>query len=397
MNSRNRILKAIHHQEPDRIPVDLGGMRSTTILGMAYARLKKHLEITGGDTFIFDPLLQLAYVEEPVRQRFGCDVVILNSDLLKGWRTYALPDGTPAKVVAGFYTESDGQGGEFTLDNQARRTWHRPASSLYFDPVYWPLADATSISDLDAYNWPVLTDEHLLELQVEARRLYQETDYAILGSSGGSFLEAGQWLRGYSNFMLDLAGDRSFAEALLDRVLQNHLRNADLFLDAVGDFIQIFQMDDDLGAQTGPQINPKLYYDIIQPRQKVLWSHIHNRWPSGALFLHSCGGIYELIPGLIDAGLDIINPVQISARGMDLTRLKSEFGNKLCFWGGGCDTQRVLPFGTPEEVYEHTRRNIEILKTGGGFVFSAIHNIQADVSPQNILAMFEAVHDNCWY
>jgi uroporphyrinogen decarboxylase len=214
-----------------------------------------------------------------------------------------------------------------------------------------------------------------------------------MASTGGSFLEAGQWLRGYEKWMMDLAANRGFAEELLERVLANHLANARLILEAVGDYIQVIEMDDDLGAQNGPQISPRTYYELIQPRQKALWSSIHAQKPHVSIFLHSCGGIYDLIPGLIDAGLDILNPVQISARGMQPERLKNEFGGSLCFWGGGCDTQHVLPFGTPQEVYAHTCQNVEIFKPGGGFVFSQVHNIQANVPPENILAMFAAAHD----
>jgi len=393
MNHRERIIAAVRHQEPDRVPVDLGGMRSTTIMGLAYARLKEYLGIIEGDIYVFDPYLQLAYVEEPVRQRFGCDVVLLSESLLGSWRDYVLPDGTPAKTCADFCTEPDSQGGEYSLDNTGRRTWYRPPGGYYFDPVFFPLADAETEDDLDHYEWSILTDEYLYKMQVEARRLFVETDYAVMGAIGGSFLEAVQWLRGYEKSMMDLAGDRTFAEALLDRVLENHLKNAELYLQAVGDYIQIIEMDDDLGTQLGSQIRPRLYYDQIQPRQKVLWDRIHELQPQVAVFLHSCGGIRDLIPGLIDAGLDILNPVQISAKGMDPSELKRDFGEKLCFWGGGCDTQHVLPFGTPEEVYLHTRRNVEIFKPGGGFVFSQVHNIQAGVPPENITAMFEAVHD----
>jgi uroporphyrinogen decarboxylase len=223
--------------------------------------------------------------------------------------------------------------------------------------------------------------------------LYEETDYAILGSFGGAFLEGGQGLRGWDQFMMDLAGNRAFAEALLDRMLAVYLRNVERYLDAVGDYIQIIQMGGDMGTQNGPQIRPKMYYEVFQPREKALWGRIHQLRPDVAVFLHCCGGIYDLLPGIIDAGCDVLNPVQISAKGMDPARLKREFGDRLTFWGGGCDTQTVLPFGTPEQVYEHTRQNIEILKPGGGFVFCQVHNIQAGVPAENIEAMYQAARD----
>jgi len=397
MNHRERVMAAIRHQEPDRLPVDLGGMRSTGIMAMAYAELKKHLGIEGGELKVFDTGQQLAYVEAPIRDRLGLDVVILDMGLLSGWRDYTLPNGVPAKICANFVTEPDGQGGEVALDDDGRRVSHRPASSFYFDSVYRPLADATSISDLDKHDWTPLKDEDLVVLQKEAKRLHDETDYAILGSFGGAFLEGGQGLRGWDTFMMDIAGNRSFAEALLDRMLAHYLRNVELYLDAVGDTINIIQMGGDMGTQNGPQIRPKLYYEMFQPREKALWGRIHHLKPDVAVFLHCCGGIYELLPGIIDAGIDVLNPVQTSAKGMDPLRLKHEFGDKLTFWGGGCDTQKVLPFGTPEEVYTHTRQQMQVFKAGGGFIFSQVHNIQANVPPRNIVAMYEAVRDNWMY
>lgn len=397
MQHRERVIAAIRHQSLDRLPVDLGGMRSTGIMAAAYARLKEYLQIDDGELFVFDPTQQLALVEEPVRRYFGCDVVILDTGALSKWQDYTLYDGTAAKIAAGFTTESDGQGGQYGLSRSGHRILHRPADSYYFDTIYNPLAEAVSKADLDKHTWPVYTDRTLDKLQREAKRLYNETDYAILGSFGGAFLEGGQSLRGWDNFMMDLAGDIDFAEELLERLLANHLRNVDLYLDAVGDYIQIIQMGGDLGTQSGPQISPYMYNQVIQPRQKALWGHIHDRVPEVAVFLHCCGGIYDLIPGIIDAGCDILNPVQINAVGMDPLRLKQEFGDQLCFWGGGCDTQQVLPFATADEVYQHTCRNIEILKPGGGFVFSQVHNIQVDVPPENICAMYEAVRDHWSY
>lgn len=394
MNSRERVNAAIRHQPVDRLPVDLGGMRSTGIMAIAYQRLKEHLGITSGDLRVFDTMQQLAYVEEPIRQRFGCDVLILDTGLLRGWRNYTLPDGTPAKISANFLTEPDGEGGEYAFNAAGERWGHRPADSFYFDTVGTPpLAYAETISDLDRYQWPVYKDEDLKLLQAEAKRLHDETDYAILGSFGGAFLEGGQGLRGWDQFMMDIAGDRAFTEAVLDKMLANSLQNMDLYLDAVGDYINIIQMGGDMGTQNGPQIRPKVYYEVFQPREKALWGRIHQLKPDVAVFLHCCGGIYELIPGIIDAGCDILNPVQISARGMDPARLKQEFGDKLCFWGGGCDTQTVLPFATPEEVYAHTRNNIDIFAKDSGFVFTQVHNIQAGVPVENILAMYQAVQD----
>jgi uroporphyrinogen decarboxylase len=392
MNHRERVMAAARHKQPDRIPVDLGGMASTGIMAAPYARLKEHLNITEGDIYIFDATQQLAVVEEPVRRRFGCDVVILDSGLLAGWRDYTLFNGRAAKIRADFFTEADGKGGEYALDAAGRRTFHRPASGCYFESIYAPLHEATSLADLDRYDWPVFSDERLHKLQTEAKRLHSQ-DYAILAAFGGAILEGGQSLRGWSNFMLDLVGNTAFAEALLDRLLQSHLRNLDLFLDAVGDYVQIIQMGGDLGTQNGPQVSPQLYYEVIQPRQKALWSRIHARKPDLAVFLHSCGSILDLIPGIIDAGCDILNPIQISAKDMRPAQLKREFGKDLCFWGGGCDTQRILPFGSPDQVYAHTKENIALFKPGGGFVFCQVHNIQHNVPPENIVAMYQAVQD----
>lgn len=395
MNHRERVVTAINHQQVDRFPVDLGGMRSTGIMAQAYHELKTRLSILEGDIFIFDTGQQLAYVEEPIRQLFGLDVVILDEGLLEDWRPYTAPGGIESKICANFLTEDDGEGGEYAVNGQGIRVAHRTSSSYYFDNIAIPpLADAQTVNDLNGFNLNSFTDSQLMRLQKEARRLFEETDYAILGSFGGAFLEGAQGLRGWNQFMIDLGTDLFFTETLLDKLLKNYLFNIELYLDAVGDYIQIIQMGGDMGTQLGPQINPKLYYDIFQPREKELWGHIHKLKPNVSVFLHCCGGIYDLIPGIIDAGCDILNPVQISAKGMDPARLKREFGKDICFWGGGCDTQKILPFGTPEEVYLHTSENIRIFSPGSGFVFSQVHNIQAGVPVDNILAMYQAIRDS---
>jgi len=211
-----------------------------------------------------------------------------------------------------------------------------------------------------------------------------------MGSFGGNILEQGQGLRGWENFMADLAGNRELAEKLIEKMVEAHLKNLKLYLEAVGDYIQIIQMGDDLGTQNGPMLSPKLYRELISSAHKAIYDYVHKN-SDVYIFLHSCGGIYELMPYLIEEGVDIINPVQTSARGMDPERLKKEFGDRLTFWGGGCDTQSVLPYGKPEEIKRHVKDRMEIFSRDGGFVFTQVHNIQANVPVENIMALFESV------
>jgi len=391
---RERVLAAIAHTEPDRVPVDLGGMRSTGIMAMAYARLKEHIGY-GGDLLVFDAGQQLALIEEPVLRRYGADVVPLDLGTLKGWQPWTLPDGTPAVMRADVALEPDGEGGWYEVSG-GRRVAHKPVTSYYFDTLYHPLAGDVSPADVAAYQMGDMGDEDLRRLEGEAKRLYDETDYAIMGGFGGAFLEGGQGLRGWDQFLVDIAVDRPLAEAILDKILDANLRNVRRYLDAVGRYIQLIQVGGDLGTQAGPQLRPEWYYELLQPREKAFWSEIH-RLSDVKVFLHSCGGIYDLIPGIIDAGCDVLNPVQTSAVGMDPERLKREFGARIAFWGGGCETQTVLPFGTPEEVYAHVCERMRIFKPGGGFVFCQVHNIQAGTPPQNVEAMYQAVRDNWCY
>jgi uroporphyrinogen decarboxylase len=395
MTSRERVLAAIEHREADRMPVDLGGMRSTGMMAMAYASLKRYLGLETGGIYIYDPGQQLALIEEPILDRYGADVVPLDLGTLKGWQPWVLADGTQAQLVGDFTLEPDGEGGWYHVSN-GRRVSHKPATSYYFDSVYHPLADAQSVADIENYQLGEMPDENLRLLEAEGRRLRSTTDRAIMGAFGGAFLEGGQGLRGWDQFLVDLAIDRPLAEAILDRILENNLRNIRRYLDAVGPYIDLIQVGGDLGTQAGPQVRPEWYYEIIQPREKAFWSEIH-RLSDCKVFLHSCGAIRDLIDGIIDAGCDVLNPVQTSARGMDPKELKAEFGDRITFWGGGCDTQSVLPFGTPERVYEHVKERISIFKPGGGFVFCQVHNIQAGTPPENIEAMYQAVRDNWDY
>ncbi len=393
MTSRERILKTIRHEEPDRVPIDLGAMPSTGIMAIAYNRLKNYLGISGGSTRVYDIGQQLAEPEPWLLERFHVDVVDLNNTFGKdsdAWVEWPLPDGSPGQVLKSQYPVR--KNGGWVLTDGSRDVARMPAGGLYFDQTYWPLAEASSPKDIENFPWPFFTDEELKKLEQKARRLYEETDFAIMGNFGGSILEWGQGLRGWENFMVDLALNTSLVQDLMDKMVEVHLKNLSGFLQAVGGWIQIIEMGDDLGTQTATQMSPDMYRELIKPRHKAIYQFVkqHSSLP---VFLHSCGSVYDLIPDLIDAGVDILNPVQTSAAKMDPQKLKSEFGHQITFWGGGVDTQTVLPNGTPDEIQAHVKERLNIFAPWGGFVFCSVHNIQANVPPENIVAAYEAAFE----
>jgi len=225
-----------------------------------------------------------------------------------------------------------------------------------------------------------------------AQRLRGQTDRAIIGLFGGNLLEIGQFFYRNDNFFMLLAGEPERAHAFLDGLVEIHLANLDRFLAAAGNSIDVILFGDDFGMQNGPQISLAMYREFFKPRQRVMWQRVKER-SSAKIMLHCCGGVRELLPDMIDAGLEAINPVQISCRGMNAEGLKADFGRRLTFWGGGCDTRSVLTSGTPEQVREHVRRQTATWSPGGGYVFQQVHNIMADVPPANIAAMFDAVNE----
>lgn len=399
MNSRERVLVTLQHREPDRAPIDLGGMRSTGITAIAYNRLLDHLGIQGRAK-IADTGQQLANIEEPVRQRFHVDVAALDmvsTDWVRqgcAWQPWTLSDGSPCWIPVTFNPVLDENGDWVIRDEQGQVTARMPKGGYYFDGLVHPLKDVETIGELDmlAEQWQPLSHEVLDYLHETARDLYENTEYAILGGFGGSFLESGQGLCGWENFMMDLALRPDFVEYLFDRLLEGYIKNVQLYIEAVGDYVQLINVGGDLGTQNGPQLSTAMYQHLIQPRQKKFWRYIHEH-SNMHIFLHSCGGIYPLIPGLIEAGVDVLNPVQTSAAGMDPVRLKREFGDRLVFWGGGCDTQEILGNASPGVIREHVHDRMRIFAPGGGFVFNQIHNVQVNVPPQNIVAMLDAAYE----
>ncbi len=410
MTRRERVLSAIAHREPDKVPIDLGAMRSTGITALAYGRLKKYLGMMGGSTDVYDVIQQLAQPEDPILDYFEADVVDLGRAFLtaaEDWKEFILPDGSPAKIPAHLPVEPDGDGGYLAKSGDGTVIGAMPRGAFYLSQTFYPLLDwdGKDLSVLDRLSdlmgkvtWAALptapghkplTPEHLAEIRKRAKHLCETTDFAIMAGFGGNLLEWGQFLCRNDQFLVDLIENPRKAEALLDRLTEIHIANLEKFLDAIEGYVQIIQMGDDLGTQLAPQISPQMYRRFFKPRHKLIYDRIRKR-EGIHLFLHSCGAIADLLPDLIEVGVEIINPVQTSARGMEPERLKREFGKELTFWGGGCDTQQVLPQGTEKEINEHVRRRIKVLAPGGGFVFTQVHNIMPNVPPENVVAMVEA-------
>ena len=398
MTSRERVLTTLQHREPDRVPIELGCIVVTGIMAIAYDNLKRHWGIPGL-TRVTDVKQQLALVEEPVRQRIGVDVspVVAEArkwDLIHEWKPGTLTDGTPCEVRVDFNPETQPNGSDVLRDSAGHIVSRRPAGGLYFDDVVHPLADAQTTADIEAHHWEYDIEPDLLEfLNDRVTYLVEETDQAILEAGFfPSVYEAAQSLRGWEQFMMDLAADPKFAGYLMDKLVEMHIERFRQYIEAVGDRVHVIAAGDDLGMETGPQLSPDLYHRMIKPRQQKLYRYIKDH-SSAKLFLHSCGSIHKLIPDLVEVGVDILNPIQVAATDMDSAKLKQEFGKELVFWGGGCDTQHVLSFGTPEDVREEVKRRVGDLAPGGGFVFNQVHNIQADVPPENIEAMFDAARE----
>lgn len=418
MTSRQKVLAAFEHRETGAVPVDFSAHRSSGISPIAYVRLREHLGLPPRDIRVYDPIQQLAVVDGDVLDRFGIDAIELGrgfAEQPRDWQPWKLPDGSPCAMPA--WVKLERQPGAWVMRSASGAVIGRmPDGALYFEQATFPLAES---GDLDALPqafeeclWTAGTTaappgplaagpDGARRLREGALRLRASTDRAIVGLFGGNLLEAGQFLYRNDNFFVLLAADPARAEAFLDRLVQLHLANLERFLGAVGNSIDIVLFGDDLGMQTGPQISPDMYRRFFKRRHAAMWKRAKELAPAGRggeaarppvrVMLHCCGGVRELLPDLIEAGLDAINPVQISCSGMEPAGLKRDFGKDLVFWGGGCDTREVLPHGTPAQVRDHVRRQVEILSRDGGFVFQQVHNIQADVPAANIAAMFDAV------
>jgi len=378
MTSRERVLTALDHREPDRVPIDLGG-NQTGIHKAAYEALIERLGLVE-EIEIMDAVQQLARPSEAVLERLRVDTRYIHAGAAAEF------DGTIVRA------ERNGKQWHDLTDEFGVR-WSMPDDApLYMDITHHPLADAT-IDDVADYAWPRGDDPgRFAGLRERALTLRNETPYVVVSGISGVVYEICWYMRGLEQWFMDMLEQPEFCEALLERTLKFWLDWFDAFLREVGDVVDIVMIGDDLAGQNGPLFQPDFYRRVVKPRQKQLVQFIRSR-TTAKIWYHTCGACRGYIPDLLDNGIDALNPVQISAAEMEPRQLKAEFGDRLVFWGGAIDAQHVLPQADPDTVREHVRRNIETLKPGGGYVFNNVHNIQAGVPPENVLAMYDAAYE----
>ncbi|MCX7872513.1 MAG: hypothetical protein N2487_04435 [Verrucomicrobiae bacterium] len=375
-----RVQAAINHREADRVPFDLGGTILTGIHHIAYRNLRKQLGLPEVKIKIEDPMQQLACVDEDVKARLCVDIWGINPS--------APPGATlPQRFEDGYSKITDEWGIEW---------WMPIDGGFYHDMRRHPLANVDTVEGLLRYKFP--DPEHPARfdgMAEKADELMNKRRVAyVLGRNAAGIFEVALWLRGFENFFCDMIERPSFAEVLLDTICDIKMRYWEKALKTVGENVMIVSEADDLATQNRCLISKSMYRRFLKPRHARLFNHIKKSAKVPVkIFYHSCGAVKDLIPDLIEAGIDILNPVQVSAVGMDTRELKRLFGKDIVFYGGGVDTQWILPRGTPQQVKDEVKRRIEDLAPGGGFIFATVHNIQADVPPQNIVAMWEAVRE----
>ena len=408
MTSRERVLRTVNFQETDRVPIDLGAMKASGIGVKAYNKIKSRLGMHSRSR-IWDPKFMIASVEDDVMRRFHLDVVPLDiSSVLhdempdSAWIPKTLYAGAEGLLAPGTGVGTDPEGRWVLLDrNMAPTSYRMPRDGYYFDDTSFNAPGATI--DPQAFRPQTgFTDAQLGALRARGKFLYENTDYAMLGWGGGvCFLGLSLITDRLSNvtmglpseWMMMLMTEKETCHELMDKSVDASIQCMRQLHDAVGDYCFAWGIAaDDSGTQRGEFIRPELWVEMIKPHYARLcdWIHRNTNWKT---FLHSCGSIYHLIPHMIEAGVDILNPIQTSAANMEPDRLKKEFGGKIVFWGGGCDTQGVLATATPEDIREHVRERLEVFKPGGGYVFNQVHNIQPNVPAENVIAMLDAAFE----
>lgn len=374
MNSRQRVQLALNHREADHVPLDIAGTGVSQIHITAYTNLRKHLNLPEREPQFIFLAEQLARFESDIAHRLETDFA------------FVMP-----QPPTGFELVIRDEGAYETFTDEWGIGWKKPKKGgFYFDMYHHPLANAETLADFRAYPFPdPLNEGRYSNLRPEAEAAVERGKAVALAGFGAGILEIYSWLRGYEQFYTDLALNPEFVGYMLDRLVEFKQAYWERVLPELGQWVDVACEHDDLAGQRALLFSPDTYRTLVKPRHKKLFHFIKDHAPV-KLFYHTDGAIRPLIGDLMDAGMDILNPVQFTAANMELKSLKQEFGRDLVFWGAGVDTQGVLGSGTPAEVKADVKRNIEALAPGGGFIFATVHDIQANVPPENIMAMWEA-------
>jgi len=383
MNSRERVKLALDHREPDRIPLDFGGTVLTSLHQQAYRKLRAFLGLPELEIRIMDIFQQIAVIDEDVREKLGVD-----------FRNLAPRSSATFRIEI-----QDDMPGYRHFHDEWGIGWRMPKDGgFFYDMFDHSLQDATSKEEIDNYPWPDPCDPARFEgLAERAKRVAEEEGQAVvLGGLAAGFMELTAWLRGYDKFYPDFVMNPDLLTYLMDKIIDLKLAYWEIALPLVGEYVDVVQEADDFAGQQRMLISPATYRKFCKPRHKRIFDFIKAR-TDAKIFFHSCGSIRAVIPDLIEVGVDILNPVQVSAKGMDSGELKKEFGQEVTFWGGLVDTQGVLGNGTPGQVRDEVKRRIEDFAPGGGFVAATVHNIQANVPPENIVALFETLQEHAAY
>lgn len=418
MNSRQRVQKALNHESPDYVPLDLGGSAVTGmhVSSVYLLRQALGLDAPGTPVKVTEPYQMLGEIDFDLIDALGIDVVGLSGVKTmfgfanQGWKPWTLVDGTPVLVPEAFNTVPEPKGDILMYpegDRSAPPSGRMPKGGYYFDTIVRqpPIDDEKLNVEDNLEEFGPISDDELEHFATTAERIYRETDKAILGSFGGTafgdialvpapWLKHPKGIRDVAEWYMSTVARFDYVYEVFRRQCEIALANLAKIYSAVGDRVAaVFITGTDFGAQNGPFISPAAYRRLFQPfhRQVNDWIHEHTQWKT---FIHSCGSVVPLLDDFIAAGFDILNPVQCSAAGMDPQTLKDRYGDKLTFWGGGVDTQKTLPFGTPEQVREEALARIQIFGQQGGFVFNTVHNVQARTPIENLLALYEAVAES---
>lgn len=402
MTSRERIQAVLNHQMPDTLPIDFGAHRSSGMGAESYNKLKKHLGHSEETTKLYDLMQQLAFPEPFMIDQFGGDIVqIMQLKPAFGvrtdrWKCGYLPCGDLSLVPYDFNPVINEKGDYEILDETGLCIGKRPKDGIYYDNTNYFLKDVKTLEELkERMILPEITEEELDYIEVQAKQLYYNTDKALLYHVGCAVFEEGQQEFGFEGFYYNLAAEPEMVHYWAERLTDAYCVMLDKILDRIGKYLDIAMFGgDDLGTQKSAQMSVDMYREMIKPYHKKIYQFVQKKTPKVKVGLHCCGSIKKLLPDLIDAGVQLLNPVQISANDMDPGELKETFGKDIIFWGGGADMQGfVNNTEDTQEIYQHVRKLLDIFAPGGNYIFAPVHNILDNVSPEKVMAIYQAALD----